>query len=608
MSRHPAENPLTTRDDVARALADLAAPLAARLSPGGARRDLGFNAGRHSDECAGIESFARPLWGLAPLLAGGGKYAGSEALAHGIAHGFDPAHPEYWGEPRDHDQRMVELAAVAFALLVAPAAFVDPLPPGARANLVGWIERMAERQIPDNNWLFFRVIARLGAERLGGALDGARVAADLDRIEQFDQGDGWYADGINMQRDHYVAFALHFHALAYASFEDARDPERSQRFRARAARFARDYAAWFDAEGAALPLGRSLGYRFAQGAFWGALAFAGVEALPWGEVKGLWLRNLRWWLRRPIVDAAGLLVAGYAYPNAAIGEDYNGPGSPYWAFKAFLPLALPPGHPFWQAVETAPAQAPAVVAQPHPRLIVCRAEGGRHVFALCAGQWASWRPRHDAAKYAKFCYSTRFGFSMSASTSGVETGAFDSMLALTDDGVHFRVRRATSDHEIGDRHIASTWEPWPDVVVRTWLVAAPPWHLRVHRIRSVRALSSIEGGFAVACEGVDRISFAEWRSEERLAAATTPAGGCEIVDLEGPRKGVVVLADAGTNVMAPRTAIPSLVGEILAGESWLACAVSGSVGEAAGPVPFRWSATFTGRRIEAPGFVLELPR
>ena len=240
MSRHPAENPLTTRDEVARALADLAAPLAAHLSPGGARRDLGFNLGRHSDDCAGIEAFARPLWGLAPLLAGGGAYDGTQALVRGIAHGFDPSHPEYWGEPRDHDQRMVELAAVAFAMLVAPAAFVDPLPPGARASVVDWIARMNARQLPDNNWLFFRVAACLAAEKLGGTLDRGRIAADLDRIEQFEQGDGWYADGITMQRDHYVAFALHFDALVYARLEETRDPERCRRLRDRAVRFARD--------------------------------------------------------------------------------------------------------------------------------------------------------------------------------------------------------------------------------------------------------------------------------------------------------------------------------------------------------------------------------
>jgi hypothetical protein len=608
MSGELAGNAMATRDDVARALSTLAAPLLRSLGEPGPGPMPGFNAGRHSDACARIETLARPLWGLAPFAAGGGRIDGLPALARAIAQGFDPANGAYWGEPRDHDQRLVELAAVSFAIRVAPQAFLDPMPPAARANLASWIARAAARSLPDNNWLLFRVHARLAAERLGAPFDRPRIAADLDRVEQFDAGGGWYSDGPTGQRDHYAAFALHFDALLYAAFEEGRDAARAARLRQRAARFALDYRAWFDAEGAALPIGRSLGYRFAHAAFWGALAFAGVEALPWAQVKGLWLRNLRWWLRRPILDASGWLTLGYAYPNSAIAEDYMGPGSPYWAFKAFLPLALAPTHPFWAAEESPPEPLPAALAQPSARLVVCRAEAGRHVFALCSGQWATWRPRHDAARYAKLCYSTRFGFSVPTASTGLEAGAFDSALAFTDDGVHFRVRRSATDHEAGERHVASSWAPWPDVDVRTWLFAAPPWHLRVHRIRSGRALSCVEGGFAVPREGVDRLSIEGWRAEPLRALAAGESGACEIVDLEGRRDGVVVLAEPGTNIMAPRTAIPSLAGRIPAGESWLACAVSASVAEPAGAMPFRFGATAGGWRVEAPGYVFDLGR
>jgi hypothetical protein len=60
--------------------------------------------------------------------------------------------------------------------------------------------------------------------------------------------------------------------------------------------------------------------------------------------------------------------------------------------------------------------------------------------------------------------------------------------------------------------------------------------------------------------------------------------------------------------MAPRTAIPSLAGAIPPGETWLACAVSASVSEPAGAMPFRIAATQAGWRIEAPGYVFDLAR
>src|SRR5207248_7125795 len=128
--------------------------------------------------------------------------------------------------------------------------------------------------------------------------------------------------------------------------------ERAKRIIERARLFAKDFVHYFNAEGTALPFGRSLTYRFAQGAFWGALAFANVEALPWGVIKGLYLRHLRWWMRQPIFTETGLLTIGYTYPNLVMAESYNSSQSPYWALKAFLPLALPEEHPFWQAEET----------------------------------------------------------------------------------------------------------------------------------------------------------------------------------------------------------------------------------------------------------------
>lgn len=41
----------------------------------------------------------------------------------------------------------------------------------------------------------------------------------------------------------------------------------------------------------------------------------------------------------------------------SLPEGYNGPGSPYWAFKTFILLAVPKDHPYWQA-ETQPISFP----------------------------------------------------------------------------------------------------------------------------------------------------------------------------------------------------------------------------------------------------------
>ena len=76
--------------------------------------------------------------------------------------------------------------------------------------------------------------------------------------------------------------------------------------------------------GRAIPFGRSLTYRFAMSSFWGAVAFADLELpapLTWGVVRGLQLRNVRWWAQQAgAYNADGTLTIGYVYPNQSMTE------------------------------------------------------------------------------------------------------------------------------------------------------------------------------------------------------------------------------------------------------------------------------------------------
>ncbi|MFF3437476.1 DUF2264 domain-containing protein [Streptosporangium sp. NPDC002721] len=556
-----------------RLVTELAEPLVPRFSPGRARLRLGTNAALYGDEAAELEAFARPLWGLAPLAAGGGSFGHWELWRRGLAAGTDPGHAEFWGAATDVDQRLVETAAIGLALALAPEAVWDPLSGAERDNLAAWLLQAMTRETADNNWRFFPVLVGLGLDRVGVRFDPAPNLARLERLESFALGRGWYSDGPTAQRDYYVPFAMHFYGLVYAALAGERDPGRAERLRGRAAAFALDFQHWFTSDGAAVPFGRSLTYRFAQGAFWGALGFAGVEALPWGEVRGHLARHLRWWLRRPLRDSSGLLTLGYGYAQPALAEQYNAPGSPYWAMKAFLPLALADGHPFWAAAEEPARELPETSVQPEAGVALMRCEEGRQVVMLSAGQHNTW-VRHGAAKYAKFAYSTSFGFSVPAGSWGLEQGAFDSTLALSDDGTHWRPCEAPEDFSERGGLLHARWTPWPDVEVDTWLLARSPWHVRVHRVRSGRRLLSAEGAFAVDRDPVAH-RVAEGPGHARL---DSPAGLCVIEDLGSARAGELVRPLPGTNVVVPRTVIPTLRGEHEPGEHWLACAVLGLSG------------------------------
>ncbi|MBF6208853.1 DUF2264 domain-containing protein [Streptomyces gardneri] len=553
---------------------DLAEAVIPYFSPGGARVRLGVNTTGYDDTAAELEAFARPLWGLAPLAAGGGDFTHWETYRRGLASGTDPAHPEYWGRPGDRDQRIVEAAALGFALALVPEQLWDPLTGPQRDRAAAWLSSVLDCATVENNWRFFPVLVGLGLDRVGVRYERAANVARLDWLESCALGDGWYADGLTeRRRDYYVSFAMHFYGLVYAALAGERDSARAERMRARASAFAADFRHWFATDGAAVPFGRSLTYRFAHVSFWGALAFADVEALPWGEVKGYLLRNLRWWRDRTITTADGLLSVGYGYPQPLLAEQYNAPGSPYWAMKAFLPLALPADHALWTAPEQPAPQLPETSTQPHAGVVLMRCEQGRQAIALGSLQYHQWA-RHSEAKYAKFAYSSWFGFSVMSGAHGLAQGAFDSTLALSDDGgEHYRTREVPLDPVVHDGLVYCRWRPWPDVDVETWVQADPPWHVRVHHIRSPRALVTAEGAFAV-----DRDTVAgppTTSAGPGHARISGPTGLCVIDDLDGDRTGQLVAAFPGTNVMARRTVIPTLLGTHPPGEFWLACAVLG---------------------------------
>lgn len=555
-------NPLKSRADAERALHDLFNPLLPYFSEGGARVRVDGTAAHFDRAAADLEGFARPLWGLTPLAAGGGAFEHWELYRRGLANGTDPEHPEYWGQVNSTDQRMVELAAIGFTMRMVPHLVWEPLSQKAKDNLAAYLKHARKHDYADNNWKFFRVLVDLGLEECGVDFDSSLTEQYLEELDGFYLGDGWYRDGNVRRIDHYIPFAMHFYGLIYAKLARG-DDKRVAAYKERARLFARDIVNWFDEDGGTLAFGRSLTYRFACGGFWGALAFADVEALPWGQIKGQFMRHLRWWADKPIAHGNGVLSVGYGYPSQIMSESYNSGGSPYWALKAFLPLALPPEHPFWTA-EEAPAEIDTTpVPLKHPGMVMMQTPG--NVVALSSGQ-QNWQMRYGTEKYAKFVYSSRYGFSVEVDERAYHQGAFDGALALSDDGRHYRVRETNEVAQIAGDCLHAIWKPWSDVTVETWLLPANPWHIRVHRITTPRALHGTEGGFAIgrADMNVDRLTEAAGQAVARSASDVSA-----IVDLDGQRAGRVLKALPNTNLIVARTLVPQLRGDIPAGETVL---------------------------------------
>ncbi|KZT20865.1 hypothetical protein NEOLEDRAFT_1244940 [Neolentinus lepideus HHB14362 ss-1] len=616
-------NPIETREDVKAFLIGLLDPLAPHTSPGGARVHLGYTGTHYDDIAAQLEGFSRPIWGLASLLAGGDEYAGTERWVKGFESGTDPNGDEFWGYMRDKDQRMVECSAIGFALAVAQHKLWDPLPEHAKHNFEKWLASMNDKEMPNTNWLWFRVFANLGLTKVGSPLGSKeRMKKDLDHLDTFYIGDGWSRDGPEgvVQLDYYSSsFAIQFAQLAYSKLAQEDEPERCEEFRNRAKKFAFDFVHYFDDEGRGITFGRSLTYRAAMSSFWGALAFANVSLpapLTWGVIKGLQLRNLRYWAHQPgAYYPDGTFTIGYCYPNHNMTENYNSPGSPYWFCKAFAVLALPETHPFWAAKEEPFPEALRNTTKFLEKPLHIATNLGGHTFLLSSGQQCSYPVKQSAAKYGKLAYSSAFGYSVPVGSLTLEELGGDNTLALSDDaGEVWKCRRETKEARIewqgeGEgrkgKWLRSMWYPWKDVEIETWLVPphadTPLWHLRIHRIKTGRKLWSAEGGFAIYGQGPNGRALEPSTGEEfgtfenaKEARAASKAGVSAIAELgQGgsvQRRAKALRTDANTNLMVPRAVLPTLMDEHEpTGEKsvWLITAVFGlpAIGEQEGAKP-----------------------
>ncbi|MBU9810132.1 DUF2264 domain-containing protein [Rahnella sp. SL6] len=569
-------NPLQTRDDVQHLLKELLSAVSPYTEEGKSGINLGNSTTHYGKKIAEMEALSRMLWGIFPLLAGGGECEDLSFYLDAIRFGTDPQHPQYWGDIRDFDQRCVEMAAFGVGLTLLDTKLLQHFSVQEQQNLADWLNQGRDATIPNNNWNFFPVMVQMGFKTSGLPWDQEAVAARFALMEDYYLGDGWYSDGPGRPRDYYISMAFHYYGLLYAQNMADVDASRAAMLRERAQRFAQDFITMFSAGGAAVPFGRSLTYRFAEAAFWSAAAYSQLDVFTPGIIKGLILRHLRHWLKEPIFDRDGVLSIGYHTPNLVMAEDYNAPGSPYWACKLFLVLALPPDDAFWAAEEAPLPALPDTHCIPHASQILTRDAGGQHVVMLTSGQLELNNFVNTEAKYTKFAYSSQFGFTLDRGRYGLNHAGCDSMLMFSEGDGYYRGRRDCADTRITVGMIYSRWLPWHDVAVRTWLIPCGDWHLRVHHIENQRPLETAEGGFAVMQTPSTQILHP---AEKQAVTVTAGNGISRIAALEDntSREASTVITPPNSSIMFAETAaIPVLKNALPVGSHWLITAVSAS--------------------------------
>ena len=540
---------LQTKADFAALMHKFLDPLKPCYSAGCARLHLGETGVTYNQNAIELEAFSRPLWALVPFWVGGGSDPEFEKIYRkGLAAGTDPENPEYWGTTGEYDQCYVEMAAIACGILTAPEKLWTPLSDTEKQNLAAWLGQINAHTIPDCNWQFFRILVNLALKSVGMPYSPELLEDGLCKIDSYYSGDGWSTDGASIQKDYYIPWAIQYYGLLYSKLAADTDPRRAELYRRRAQLFAQQFVYWFDANGAALPFGRSLTYRFAQNSFWAACIWAGLEPLPLPVMKGLIVRNFNWWLEQKMFDRDGILTIGYCYPQMYMAERYNAPGSPYWGMKSFLLLALPDDHPFWSA-EAAPMPALEwLKPMPYANMLVQRRAG--RVTAYAAGVNEGHGHGQFPEKYAKFAYDTRSGFCASRSREVLNQAAPDSMLAFVIDDNVF-VRKVSKTWKIEAGAVTAQWSPFPGIEVTTTITPTSTGHRRHHEIDSIYECDAYDCGFAVPNFAPDYKECAE----DGLATAS-----CDTLRsaVAGRGEAVVIGCDPNTSLYFTNVHLPAV--------------------------------------------------
>ncbi|GAA4698934.1 hypothetical protein APR04_004055 [Promicromonospora umidemergens] len=390
-------------------------------SPSGSLITLPGAPGGYGTAVDGLEGFARTFLLAGFRLAGedGADPTGlAERYAAGLAAGTDSAHPERWTRPEEHGQAKVEAASLALILDLTRPWIWDRLSPDVQERTVEYLASVVgDPDYPDNNWVWFRIVVETFLRSVGGPFSADDVVHDLAAHDRFRRPGGWFADGPERSFDHYAGWALHLYPALWPRMSGAAEvaaaagddlAARSASDREHLARYLDDALALVGSDGSPLIQGRSLTYRFAAAAPFWAGAFAGVGR-P-GQLREAATRIVRHFAEHEVPGPDGLLTLGWHHPWRPIAQRYSGPGSPYWASKGLLGLALPASHEVWTA---APEPLPAdvgdvltVATAPGWAISTTRDDGIARVINHGTDHAVPGADGGDSPLYARFGYST----------------------------------------------------------------------------------------------------------------------------------------------------------------------------------------------------------
>lgn len=367
---------------------NMAAPVLSNMAEGTLQKNMLVEVSPNWDgrdiKVTYMEAFGRLMAGIAPWLSlpdddtpesARRKQLRQWALAS-YRNAVDPDSPDclLWS---GQGQALVDAAYVAESFLRAYDTLWAPLDDTTKQRYIDAFKGLRKVDPPYTNWLLFSSTIESFLAKAGADCDEYRVNSAIRKVEEWYTGDGWYADGPAFAFDYYSSYV--FHPMYLETLQAMIDSGRYTRIHykkhydralKRAQKFSLVLERLISPEGTFPVFGRSIPYRMAAMQPLALMAWYG--RLPVGLTDGQVRAALTAVMHRMFdgkenFNEKGFLTIGFTGRQPNVADWYTNNGSLYMTSLAFLPLGLPPTHPFWSDAPLAWTSQKAWGAQPFPK-------------------------------------------------------------------------------------------------------------------------------------------------------------------------------------------------------------------------------------------------
>lgn len=247
-------------------------------------------------------------------------------------------------------QHTVEGAALVIALMMAREQIWEQYNEKEKAQIADLISDYAHTRTIGNNWRFFNVLMLTFLKINGYNIDECALKDHLQHLLSNYAGDGWYVDDITY--DYYNPWGFHFYGPIWCKWYGyEHEPEMAAIFEKRNLEFIGNYPRFFSREGNQLMWGRSIIYRFAASAAFGAHFLMKDPVLDPGHARRVASGNIMQFLGREDIYVNNLPCLGFYGPFLPLVQFYSCATSPFWLAKTYIALTLPEDSPFWISKE-----------------------------------------------------------------------------------------------------------------------------------------------------------------------------------------------------------------------------------------------------------------